>query len=119
MSANSKFPEIWYSIFIWTVFSSIFIHTCAAIVSFLTLRKHKFGRFFSVLILVTGFVLPVTTGLISSAIIALVHWAATVPSHTDSDRFVYQFNEIYGIIYGVGQTILSACLGFTRILATL
>ena len=36
--------DIWYEVFIWTFFSSLFIYVVAAIIAFLTLRKHKFGR---------------------------------------------------------------------------
>ncbi|KAL5286619.1 TMEM170B family protein [Megaselia abdita] len=104
----SSFRAMWYHIFVWTLFSSIFIHTCAAVVAFVTLRKHKFGRFFSILILVMGVVFPVTSGAVSSACIAFVHRASSI-----------QISAIYAMIWGVGQTILSACLGFTRILATL
>uniref|UniRef100_T1GX72 Transmembrane protein 170A n=1 Tax=Megaselia scalaris TaxID=36166 RepID=T1GX72_MEGSC len=104
----SSFRAMWYHIFVWTLFSSIFIHTCAAVFAFVTLRKHKFGRFFSILILVMGVVFPVTSGAVSSACIAFVHRASSI-----------QINAIYAMIWGVGQTILSACLGFTRILATL
>lgn len=104
----TSFKDMWYHIFLWALFSSIFVHTCAALVAFVTLRKHKFGRFFSILILVMGFASPATSGLISSAVIAFVHQASCLP-----------MSPIYSMIWGVGQTIVSACLGFTRILATL
>lgn len=102
------FPEMWYHIFLWALFSSIFIHTCAALIAFVTLRKHKFGRFFSILILVMGVVSPATSGIISSAAIAFVHRASSL-----------EMSPIFAMVWGVGQTILSACIGFTRILATL
>ncbi|XP_059615983.1 transmembrane protein 170A [Phlebotomus argentipes] len=102
------FREMWYHIFLWALFSSIFVHTIAALVAFVTLRKHKFGRFFSILILIMGVVSPATSGVISSAAIAFVHRASSL-----------QMSPIYAMIWGVGQTLLSACIGFTRILATL
>ncbi|XP_037887508.1 transmembrane protein 170A-like [Glossina fuscipes] len=89
--------------FLWALFSSIFIHTCAALVAFVTLRKHKFGRFFSILILVMGFLSPAVSGIISSAVIAFVHRASSLP-----------MSPIIAMIWGMGQTIVSACLGFTR-----
>ncbi|KNC29708.1 hypothetical protein FF38_03039 [Lucilia cuprina] len=107
-SRLDNFREMWYHIFLWALFSSIFIHTCAALVAFVTLRKHKFGRFFSILILVMGFLSPALSGIISSAVIAFVHRASSLP-----------MSPIYAMVWGVGQTIVSACLGFTRILATL
>ena len=66
-------PEIWYEVFIWCLFSSIGIYVCAALVAFLTLRKHKFGRFYSLMILLMGFFLPLTLGVVSSASIAFVY----------------------------------------------
>lgn len=36
--------DIWYEVFIWCLFSSLFIYSTAAVGAFLTLRKHKFGR---------------------------------------------------------------------------
>ncbi|EDW09215.1 hypothetical protein AWZ03_006503 [Drosophila navojoa] len=107
-SRLNTFREMWYHIFLWALFSSIFIHTCAALVAFVTLRRHKFGRFFSILILVMGFVSPASSGIISSAVIAFVHVASSLP-----------MSPIYALFWGVGQTIFSACLGFFRILATL
>ena len=37
--------DIWYEIFIWCLFSSLFIYSIAAVGAFLTLRKHKLGRY--------------------------------------------------------------------------
>lgn len=103
-----QFHEMWYHIVLWALFSSVFVHTCAALVAFVTLRKHKFGRFFSILILVMGVVSPATSGVVSSATIAFVHRTASL-----------QMSPVYAMVWGVGQTVVSACIGFTRILATL
>ncbi len=103
-----EFSEMWYHVFLWALFSSIFVHTIAALFAFITLRKHKFGRFFSILILVMGVVSPVTSGFLSSATIAFVHRMSSL-----------QMSPIYAMVWGVGQTVLSASIGFTRILATL
>lgn len=107
-SRLNTFREMWYHIFLWLFFSSIFVHTCAALVAFVTLRKHKFGRFFSILILLMGFMSPAVDGIISCAVIAFVHRASSLP-----------MSPIYAMVWGVGQTIVAGCLGFTRILATL
>lgn len=106
--ALKTFAEMWYHIFLWSLFSSVFVHTCAALVAFVTLRKHKFGRFFSILILVIGVVSPATSGVVSSAAIAFVHRASSL-----------QMSPVYALVWGIGQTALSACIGYTRILATL
>lgn len=103
-----QFHEMWYLIVLWAMLSSVVVHTCAALVAFVTLRKHKFGRFFSILILVMGVVSPATSGIVSSATIAFVHRTASL-----------QMAPVYAMMWGVGQTVVSACIGFTRILATL
>jgi len=41
----SAFSEMWYNVFLWALFSSLFIHGVAAVVAFLTLRKHAVGRY--------------------------------------------------------------------------
>ncbi|XP_058122217.1 transmembrane protein 170B [Anopheles ziemanni] len=107
-SSLATFVEMWYHIFLWALFSSIFVHTCAAVIAFVTLRKHKFGRFFSIFIFVMGVLSPATGGVVSSTVIAFVHRASS-----------FQMSPIVAMIWGVGQTIVSACFGFTRILATL
>lgn len=102
------FGDMWKYIFIWSFCSAVFVHMIAALIAFGTLRKHKFGRLFSILILFVGVIMTPITSSISSAAIAFVHDAGKL-----------SMSPIYAIIYGVGQTILAACIGFTRILATL
>lgn len=106
--ALKTFAEMWYYIFLSGLLSSVVVHTSAALIAFVTLRKHKFGRFFSILILVTGVVSPATSGIVSSAAISFVHRVSSL-----------QMSLITAIMWGVGQTLLSACIGLTRILATL
>lgn len=104
----NTFAEMWYQVFLWSLFSSIFVHTCAALISFATLRKHKFGKFFPIFILVMGVMAPTTSGILSSAAIAFVYRASSL-----------QMSPVYAMLWGIGQTVMSACVGFTRILATL
>lgn len=106
--ALKTFADMWCYIFLWSLVSSIFVHTCAALIAFVTLRKHKFGRFFSILILIVGVVSPVTSGFVSSAAIALVHRVSSL-----------QMSTVYAIIWGIGLTVVSAFVGYLRILATL
>ncbi|KOB75342.1 Uncharacterized protein OBRU01_07669 [Operophtera brumata] len=102
------FGKMWYPVFLWSLCSSVFVHTCAALVSFGTLRKHKYGKFFPVLLIVMGVVGPVTSGVASSAAIAFIYRA--------SDQVM---PPVHAMIWGIGQTLLGAGMGFTRILATL
>ena len=60
------FSEMWYTIFLWYLFSSFLLHSGAAIVAFWALRRHKMGRLYSLVILVMGFVGPITGGIVTS-----------------------------------------------------
>lgn len=102
------FVEMWYHMFLWCLVSSVFVHTCAALIAFVTLRKHKFGRFHSILILVMGVVSPATSGVMSSGMIAFVHRVSSL-----------QMLPGYALVWGIGLTIVSAFVGYLRILATL
>ncbi|XP_015521878.1 transmembrane protein 170A [Neodiprion pinetum] len=104
----SSFLQMWYQIFLWALFSSIFVHTIAAAICFATLRKHKYGKFFPLLIIIMGVLLPLTSGILSSAAVAFVYRASG-----------YQMLPLYALLWGIGQTVMAACVGFTRILATL
>lgn len=55
-----------------------------------------------------GILTPMTSGIVSSAIIACVYKASMI-----------KMTPLYAIVWGVGQTLLSAAVGVTRILATL
>lgn len=123
---------MWYQIFLWALFSSIFVHTIAGAFCFATLRQHKYGkyvslkylmiiykwyncikilfthRFFPLLIIIMGVLLPLTSGVLSSAAVAFVYRASG-----------YQMPPLYALFWGIGQTVVAACVGFTRILATL
>lgn len=104
----TSFGEMWYQIFLWALFSSIFVHTIAGAICFATLRQHKYGKFFPLLIIIMGVLLPLTSGVLSSAAVAFVYRASS-----------YQLPPLYALFWGIGQTVVAACVGFTRILATL
>ncbi|XP_074035178.1 transmembrane protein 170A [Leptinotarsa decemlineata] len=106
--ALNTFTKMWYHVFLWALFSSILVHTIAALIAFLTLKKHKFGKFFPISILLMGVITPAMTGIVSSAAIAFVYRASSLP-----------MNPLYALFWGCGQTFLTGCMGFTRILATL
>lgn len=104
----NTFYKMWYHVFLWALVSSIFVHTIAGLIAFLTLRKHKFGKFFPIAILIMGVVMPILTGVVSSAAISYVYRASSFP-----------MNPLYAFFWGCGQTVIMGCMGFTRILATL
>ncbi|XP_012135307.1 transmembrane protein 170A [Megachile rotundata] len=104
----TSFAEMWYQIFLWALFSSIFVHTIAGAICFATLRQHKYGKFFPLLIIIMGILLPLTSGVLSSAAVAFVYRASRYP-----------LPPLYALLWGIGQTVVAGCVGFTRILATL
>ena len=57
---------MWYQVFLWGLFSSIFVHIVASLIAFGRLRKHTIGRFVPVAIFVMGFIAPLTGGVITS-----------------------------------------------------
>ncbi|XP_014243454.1 transmembrane protein 170A [Cimex lectularius] len=102
------FLAMWYQIFLWALFSSLLVHAIAAIIAFATLRKHHFGKFFPVVIVVMGVGGPLTSGVLSSGAIAFVYRASSL-----------QMTPLHACFWGIGQTIVGAAIGFTRVLATL
>ncbi|XP_053255226.1 transmembrane protein 170A isoform X1 [Podarcis raffonei] len=103
-----EFTEMWYGVFLWAMVSSLFFHIPAALLALFTLRRHRYGRFMSVSILLMGFVGPLAAGILSSAAIAGVYKAAG----KDMIPFV-------AMTFGVGQTFGVVMISFLRILATL
>ena len=106
--ASNSLPEIWYEVFMWNLLSSVILYSVLAVIAFLTLRKHKFGRFYSLMILVMGVFLPLTIGVLSSAAVAFVYKTSSFP-----------MPQTHAIFWGGGQTVIHALFGVTRILATL
>ncbi|KAK6634217.1 hypothetical protein RUM43_001834 [Polyplax serrata] len=103
-----KFGEMWYQVFLWALFSSIFVHIIASTIAFATLRKHRFGKFFPLLVTIMGVITPVTCGAVSSAAIAFIYRSSSL-----------QMTSLHAMFWGTGQTVTVICLSFTRILATL
>ena len=102
------FVEMWYRIFLWTLFSSFLVHIVAGAISFSQLRRHKMGRFAALVIVLMGLLSPLTGGAVTSAAIAGVYRASG-----------FEMAPLYAFVYGVGQTIVVIFISFTRILATL
>lgn len=102
------FGEMWYQVFLWTLFSSFLVHIVAAAIAFGHLRKHRLGRFIPIVIIVMGILSPITGGVCTSAAIAGVYRASG-----------FAMAPLYALVWGVGQTIGVIFISFTRILATL
>lgn len=103
-----KFGQIWYQVFLWALFSSLFVHIAASGISFCRLRSHKIGRWVPVVILGMGVISPLTGGVLTSAAVAGVYISAGI-----------QMPTFYAFLWGVGQTVILVVISFTRILATL
>ncbi|CAB3977170.1 transmembrane 170A [Paramuricea clavata] len=105
---KSSFSEMWYLIFVYDLATSVFIHCIVALLSFCSLRKHKYSRFFPILVIIVGFLFPVTGGIITSALISLVYQSArlTMPNYV-------------AFLWGGGQAFALFLVSYTRILATL
>ena len=67
-----------------------------------------FYRYYSLLIFLMGFVIPLTLGALSSATITFVYKASS-----------FRMDETHAMMWGCGQTVVHASFGITRILATL
>ncbi|XP_059171221.1 transmembrane protein 170A-like [Physella acuta] len=102
------FVEIWYHVFLWALFSSLFVHIVAALIAFLRLRKHRLGRWIPVVIFTMGIISPLTGGVVSSAAIAGVFRASN-----------FALRPYYALVCGAGQTFIVVVISFMRILATL
>ncbi|GAB6020261.1 hypothetical protein CHUAL_002979 [Chamberlinius hualienensis] len=102
------FAEMWYQVFLWALFSSIFAHAFASGIAFCMLRQHKIGRFIPLAILLMGVLSPLTGGVVTSAAVAGVYRTAN-----------FQMAPLYALVWGIGQTVLAVLVSYTRILATL
>lgn len=61
------FPaEMWYWIFLWALFSSLFVHGAAGVLMFVTLQRHRQGRLISVIAVSVGFLASITGAMITS-----------------------------------------------------
>ncbi|KAK8377568.1 hypothetical protein O3P69_013900 [Scylla paramamosain] len=62
-----SFSQLWQGIFLWGFFSILFIHIVSAIIAFLMLRRHKYGRYSAACVLLFGmcttFVMCVATSV--------------------------------------------------------
>nr|XP_014350554.1 PREDICTED: transmembrane protein 170B isoform X3 [Latimeria chalumnae] len=65
-AALKHFTEMWYWVFLWALFSSLFLHGAVGLLMFVMLQRHKHGRVISVILVSVGFLASVTGGMITS-----------------------------------------------------
>ncbi|XP_040402811.1 transmembrane protein 170B isoform X1 [Cygnus olor] len=58
--------EMWYWVFLWALFSSLFVHGAVGVLMFLMLQRHRQGRLISVIVVSIGFLGSVTGAMITS-----------------------------------------------------
>ncbi|XP_039592589.1 transmembrane protein 170B isoform X1 [Polypterus senegalus] len=102
------FTEMWYWVFLWALFSSLFVHGAVGLFMFIMLQRHKQGRLISIILVSLGFLASVTGGMITSAAVAGVYRVAGK-----------NMAPLEALVFGVGQTVLTVVISITRIPATL
>ncbi|KAM6186044.1 transmembrane protein 170B isoform 1-T1 [Rhynchocyon petersi] len=100
--------EMWYWIFLWALFSSLFVHGAAGVLMFVMLQRHRQGRVISVVAISIGFLASITGAMITSAAVAGIYRVAGK-----------NMAPLEALVWGVGQTVLTLIISFSRILATL
>ncbi|XP_068957456.1 transmembrane protein 170B [Petaurus breviceps papuanus] len=100
--------EMWYWIFLWALFSSLFVHGAAGVLMFVMLQRHRQGRVISVIVVSIGFLASITGAMITSAAVAGIYRVAGK-----------NMAPLEALVLGVGQTVLTLIISFSRILATL
>uniref|UniRef100_A0A8D0BG47 Transmembrane protein 170B n=1 Tax=Salvator merianae TaxID=96440 RepID=A0A8D0BG47_SALMN len=100
--------EMWYWVFLWALFSSLFVHGAAGVLMFVMLQRHRQGRVISVIVVSIGFLGSVTGAMITSAAVAGIYRVAGK-----------SMAPLEALVFGVGQTVLTVIISFSRILATL
>ncbi|XP_066848534.1 transmembrane protein 170B isoform X1 [Anser cygnoides] len=58
--------EMWYWVFLWALFSSLFVHGAVGVLMFLMLQRHRQGRLISVIVVSIGFLASITGAMITS-----------------------------------------------------
>ncbi|XP_030645348.1 transmembrane protein 170B [Chanos chanos] len=102
------FTEMWYWVFLWCLFSSLFVHGAVGLLMCVTLQRHKRGRLITLVLVSVGFLASLTGGVITSAAVAGVYRVAGK-----------DMAPLEALVFGVGQTALTIIISFSRILATL
>ncbi|KAM3858020.1 transmembrane protein 170B [Diretmus argenteus] len=107
-TALQHFTEMWYWVFLWCLFSSLFVHGAVGLLMLVMLQRHKRGRLITLVLVSVGFLASLAGGVITSAAVAGVYRVAGK-----------DMAPLQALVFGVGQTTLSVVISFSRILATL
>ncbi|XP_062841817.1 transmembrane protein 170B [Trichomycterus rosablanca] len=102
------FTEMWYWVFLWCLFSSLFVHSAVGLLMCVMLQRHKRGRLITLVLISTSFLATLIGGVINSALVAWVYRVAGKG-----------MAPLEALVFGVGQTTLTILISLSRILATL
>ncbi|XP_017310775.1 transmembrane protein 170B isoform X1 [Ictalurus punctatus] len=100
--------EMWYWVFLWCLFSSLFVHGAVGLLMCVMLQRHKRGRLITLVLISAGFLASIIGGVLTSAVVAWVYRVAGK-----------DMAPLEALVFGVGQTTLAILISFSRILATL
>uniref|UniRef100_A0AAQ4RJE9 Transmembrane protein 170B n=1 Tax=Gasterosteus aculeatus aculeatus TaxID=481459 RepID=A0AAQ4RJE9_GASAC len=67
------FTEMWYWVFLWCLFSSLFLHGAAGLLMLVMLQRHKRGRLITLVLVSAGFLASLSGGVITSESTSLLH----------------------------------------------
>ncbi|CAL4176449.1 unnamed protein product [Meganyctiphanes norvegica] len=104
----NKFTDLFNYIFLWAFFSIAAFHMVAGIISFAMLRKHKYGKFTTVCILLYGILTSVAMCSLTSAAISFVLHEAKIT-----------LLPIHAMVCGISQFGLFMLFSFLRPMPTL
>ncbi|GAA6071842.1 transmembrane protein 170B [Tachysurus ichikawai] len=99
---------MWYWVFLWCLFSSLFVHGAVGLLMCVMLQRHKRGRLITLVLISAGFLASIIGGILTSAVVAWVYRVAGK-----------DMAPLEALVFGVGQTTLTILISFSRILATL
>ncbi|TWW65806.1 Transmembrane protein 170B [Takifugu flavidus] len=108
LSLRTSLIEMWYWVFLWCLFSSLFVHGAAGLLMLVTLQRHRRGRLITLVLVSVGFLASLSGSVITSAAVAGVYRVAGK-----------DMAPLEALVFGVGQTTFSVIISFSRILATL
>ncbi|XP_034748205.1 transmembrane protein 170B [Etheostoma cragini] len=60
------FTEMWYWVFLWCLFSSLFVYGAVGLLMLVMLQRHKTGRLITLVLVSVGFLASLSGGVITS-----------------------------------------------------
>lgn len=58
--------EMWYWVFLWCLFSSLFVHGAVGLLMCVMLQRHKRGRLITLVLISAGFLASIIGGILTS-----------------------------------------------------